>query len=189
MIKKLTRYGSSAAIVLDRPVLELLNISFSTPLKITTDGNRIIIAPAPPEESQETETPADFSKGQDRESGQAANRWGRAMAKAVAKVLDGKPLSSRTNEMEYEGAVWVVKSAHYKTLYIGVPVAVLDRVAGVIAVVEEHDGDFSLYKVAPDWFRAHMRPSSAHEGRVMMVTCSDIRSEFQPFKQIPPPQL
>ena len=189
MIKRLTRYGNDVAIVLDQPVLELLNISFDTRLKITTDGTQIIIAPVSSSESREIDPQSDFSKGQDRNSGQAANQWGRAMAKAVAKVLGGKPLSSRTNEMEYEGGVWVVKSAHYKTIYIGVPVTMLDRVAGIIAVLEEHNGDFSLYKIAPDWFKAHMRPSPAHEGRVMMATCSEIRSEFQAFKRISPEQV
>lgn len=184
MIRRLTRYGSGAALVLDRPILELLNISINTLLKITTDGKQIIIAPVPSSENGGIEFQGDLTKGQDRDSGQAANQWGRTMAKRVAKVLGGQPLSSRTNEMNYEGGVWVVKSAHYKTIYIGVPVALLDRVAGIIAVLEEHNGDFSLYQITSDWFRAHMRPSPAHEGRVMMGICSEIRNEFQAFRRI-----
>jgi antitoxin MazE len=46
MVKKLTRHGNSSALVIDRPILELLNIDESTPLQITTDGRRLIIEPA-----------------------------------------------------------------------------------------------------------------------------------------------
>ncbi len=46
MIKKLSKYGNSLALIIDKPILELLNISESTALKITTDGKTITIAPA-----------------------------------------------------------------------------------------------------------------------------------------------
>jgi len=45
MIKKLSRQGNSLALVIDRPILELLNISEETPLEISTDGESLIIAP------------------------------------------------------------------------------------------------------------------------------------------------
>ena len=45
MIKKLTRHGNSLAIVIDRPVLDLLKINADTPLEVTTDGMRLIIEP------------------------------------------------------------------------------------------------------------------------------------------------
>ena len=46
MIKKLTRHGNSMALVIDKPILELLKISPDTPLEISTDGRRLIIAPS-----------------------------------------------------------------------------------------------------------------------------------------------
>jgi antitoxin component of MazEF toxin-antitoxin module len=46
MLKKLTKHGNSLALVIDRPILELLNINTETPLEISTDGRRLIIAPA-----------------------------------------------------------------------------------------------------------------------------------------------
>lgn len=46
MIKKLTRHGNSLALVIDRGILDLLNISEKTPLSITTDGNSMVISPA-----------------------------------------------------------------------------------------------------------------------------------------------
>ena len=46
MIKKLTRHGNSLALVIDRPILDLLRIDTDTPLDISTDGKKLIIAPS-----------------------------------------------------------------------------------------------------------------------------------------------
>jgi antitoxin component of MazEF toxin-antitoxin module len=46
MTKKLVKHGNSAALVLDKPILDLLNVKMDTPLEITTDGKNIIISPA-----------------------------------------------------------------------------------------------------------------------------------------------
>lgn len=46
MVKKLTRHGNSLALVIDRPILDLLKIDEGTPLDIRTDGKRLIISPA-----------------------------------------------------------------------------------------------------------------------------------------------
>jgi antitoxin MazE len=45
MLKKLTRHGNSLALVIDKSVLELLNIDEKTPLDISTDGNLLLISP------------------------------------------------------------------------------------------------------------------------------------------------
>jgi antitoxin MazE len=45
MRKKLTKHGNSLALVIDRGVLDLLNIDDSTPLDISTDGDVLIVAP------------------------------------------------------------------------------------------------------------------------------------------------
>jgi len=45
MMKKLTKHGNSLALVMDRGVLDLLNIDEKTPLDITTDGRVLVIAP------------------------------------------------------------------------------------------------------------------------------------------------
>jgi len=46
MIKKLTKHGNSLALVLDRGVLDLLEINADTPLSIKTDGKCLIVTPA-----------------------------------------------------------------------------------------------------------------------------------------------
>ena len=48
MVKKLTRHGNSLALVIDRPILDLLKIDPETPLDVSTDGKQLIIAPAKP---------------------------------------------------------------------------------------------------------------------------------------------
>lgn len=46
MTKHLTQHGNSAALVIDKPILALLNIDMTTPLEISTDGRSLVISPA-----------------------------------------------------------------------------------------------------------------------------------------------
>jgi antitoxin MazE len=45
MIKKLTKHGNSLALVIDRPVLDQLQIDSDTPLEMSIDGHVITIVP------------------------------------------------------------------------------------------------------------------------------------------------
>ena len=45
MIKKMVTHGNSAALIIDKPILQLLKIDESTPLELTTDGRNLIISP------------------------------------------------------------------------------------------------------------------------------------------------
>jgi antitoxin component of MazEF toxin-antitoxin module len=45
MVKKLSKHGNSLALVIDRPILELLGIDEETSLEISTDGESLVIAP------------------------------------------------------------------------------------------------------------------------------------------------
>ncbi|WP_061213420.1 AbrB/MazE/SpoVT family DNA-binding domain-containing protein [Syntrophomonas wolfei] len=45
MIKTLTAHGNSSALIIDKAILELLNINNTTPLKLVTDGKSLIISP------------------------------------------------------------------------------------------------------------------------------------------------
>jgi len=45
MIKKLTKHGNSMALIIDKGVLDLLNIDGDTPLDISTDGQMLMISP------------------------------------------------------------------------------------------------------------------------------------------------
>jgi len=52
-IKRLTKHGNSLAIIIDKPILQMLNIEEDTELKIDTDGKRIVIAPVTEEERKQ----------------------------------------------------------------------------------------------------------------------------------------
>lgn len=46
MLKKLVKYGNSNALILDRAIMELLNIKEGSVVKLQTDGKALIITPA-----------------------------------------------------------------------------------------------------------------------------------------------
>jgi len=46
MLKKLVKYGNSNALILDRAIMELLNIQEGAMVKLQTDGKALIITPA-----------------------------------------------------------------------------------------------------------------------------------------------
>ena len=45
MVKTLIKHGNSLALVIDKPILELLRISSDTPLEITTNGDSLVVSP------------------------------------------------------------------------------------------------------------------------------------------------
>jgi len=45
MHKTLIKHGNSLALVIDKPILELLQITADTPLELTTNGDAILIRP------------------------------------------------------------------------------------------------------------------------------------------------
>ncbi len=62
MLKKLVKYGNSTALVLDKAILELLNMREGSIVKITTDGKSLILTPhepAPVEQVSSTVIPDD----------------------------------------------------------------------------------------------------------------------------------
>jgi antitoxin component of MazEF toxin-antitoxin module len=45
MLKKLIQHGNSSAIVIDKPIMEMLHITDETLFELTTDGKNIILSP------------------------------------------------------------------------------------------------------------------------------------------------
>lgn len=45
VIKTLTKHGNSLALVIEKPILELLGADAETPFEITTDGHVLILSP------------------------------------------------------------------------------------------------------------------------------------------------
>jgi len=45
MTKKLIQHGNSAALVIDKPIMELLHITNETIFEVSTDGKNLILSP------------------------------------------------------------------------------------------------------------------------------------------------
>lgn len=52
MVKRLTKHGNSLALVIDRGVLDLLEIDDETPLSVTTDGRSLVVTPVKDERTE-----------------------------------------------------------------------------------------------------------------------------------------
>ncbi|BBO92244.1 hypothetical protein [Desulfosarcina ovata] len=55
MIKTLTKHGNSLALVIEKPILELLGADAETPFEVTTDGRVLVLSPI-----TDTKRSADF---------------------------------------------------------------------------------------------------------------------------------
>jgi antitoxin MazE len=45
VIKKLVQHGNSAALIIDKPIMELLKMDVDTPVEVSTDGRILTISP------------------------------------------------------------------------------------------------------------------------------------------------
>ena len=45
MVKKLIQHGNSVALVIDKPIMEILNITPETTFELSTDGRNLILSP------------------------------------------------------------------------------------------------------------------------------------------------
>jgi len=72
VIKSLTKHGNSYALVIDKPILELIRATPETPFEIVSDGRCLVLVPqrAPAEERK-------FQQALDK----VHTRFGRAMKK------------------------------------------------------------------------------------------------------------
>ncbi len=79
MIKTLTKVGNSLALVIDRPILELLNLDAQTPLEVHTDGRTLTVSPA---------NEAELKAGRKRKVEEAMVRVNRRYAKALRRLAE-----------------------------------------------------------------------------------------------------
>ena len=45
MVKRLIQHGNSVALVIDKPIMEMLKITNETTFEMTTDGKNLILSP------------------------------------------------------------------------------------------------------------------------------------------------
>lgn len=53
MIKTLTKHGNSLALIIEKPILELMGMDADTPIDITTDGKVLVLSPVKDEPRNE----------------------------------------------------------------------------------------------------------------------------------------
>ena len=52
MVKNLIKHGNSYALVIDKPIMELLHMTPETDLELTTNGDNLVISPIRPQGKQ-----------------------------------------------------------------------------------------------------------------------------------------
>ena len=72
MGKNLIKHGNSYAVIIDKPILELLRAGPDTPFEVISDGRSLVLTPV-----RDPETEQRFEKAVDR----VHQRFGRAMKK------------------------------------------------------------------------------------------------------------
>jgi len=45
VVKKLTKHGNSYALIIDKPIMEMLNITNETIFELSTDGKNLVLSP------------------------------------------------------------------------------------------------------------------------------------------------
>ncbi len=110
------------------------------------------------------------------------------MAEHVSEAI-GATLTNpgRSNEASLGKQRILIKSAHYGVPQVGATEATLGRVDAIVASLQDADGAYTLYQVAPGWFRANMRSSrSPRASHVMMARCRDVRGAGKVIGHINP---
>lgn len=121
---------------------------------------------------------------QDRESGAAANAWGRRTAISVAEHLGATNLSSGSNECVLNGERVVIKCAAARTSSVGVTFKMLERLDAIIGAFQLEDGAFELWSLSPSVFESEMtdtRSLGASAGKVGIVRKDVFRERGSPI--------
>jgi len=110
---------------------------------------------------------------QDRDTGAAANEYGRATARKIATKIGATEIERSSNECRVDGEKIVIKCARVDTPSIGVTYKMLDHLDGILGAFELEDGSYDLFLLGPEAFRENMSAThsrGASAGRVGMVT-------------------
>jgi hypothetical protein len=109
---------------------------------------------------------------QDRNSGAAANRWGRETARQIASRIGATMQSRASNEALLDGQKVVIKCAAPATDSVGVTYKMLEKLDAVIGAFQLDDGSFDLWSVSPKQFVSAMRETRSRgpsAGKVAIV--------------------
>jgi hypothetical protein len=110
---------------------------------------------------------------QSRESGAAANRYGREFGEKIAQALGAEKVRKGSNEALLNGQRVVIKCRQKGRIQsVGVTYCMLERLAAIIGAFEEADGSYTIVRLPAERFRAAMTPTRSKgrsAGRVGVV--------------------
>jgi len=109
---------------------------------------------------------------QNRESGIAANQYGRATARKIMESLGARTIKSNGNECYLNNKLIAIKCARKRTSDFGLSYKMLERIDGVIGACEIEQDTYKLYELSTQLFRKNMRPTKSKgpaAGRVGLV--------------------
>ena len=75
MVKNLTKHGNSYALIIDKPIMELLGIEPESPLEVTTDGKALTVRPI-------------GGKSREERLSEAVSKTNRKYAKALKRLAE-----------------------------------------------------------------------------------------------------
>ena len=110
---------------------------------------------------------------QDRDTGAAANEYGRVTARKIATKIGATEIQRSSYECRVDGVKIVIKCARVGTPSIGVTYKMLDRLDGILGAFELDNGSYDLFLLEPHAFRENMsatQSSGASAGKVGKVT-------------------
>lgn len=96
---------------------------------------------------------------QDRNSGAAADRFGRDNAKRIAKAIGAQMIRAGSNESVWNGQRVVIKSAQLANTTVGVSYKMLEHLDGVLGAFENADGSYRLILLTAKSYTTRMQPT------------------------------
>jgi hypothetical protein len=109
---------------------------------------------------------------QNRNTGAAANLWGRHTARRIMAAIGARPVNGNSNECLWKGRRFVIKSANPGVARVGLSYKMIEHLHAVLAAFRKSGSTFELYELDPKICSDNMTPTRSKgpsKGRVGMV--------------------
>ncbi|SQD76529.1 hypothetical protein [Moritella yayanosii] len=119
---------------------------------------------------------------QNKNSGAAANKWGRETARSIASKIGATMISKASNECNHNGCKAVIKCAKVATDSVGVTYKMLERLDYIIGAFQSENGTFELFQLSSSYFENDMRATASlgsASGKVGIVRKTTFESKGQ----------
>lgn len=116
---------------------------------------------------------------QNRDSGAAANLFGRETAPKIAAAIGARMLGEESNEALLDGKRVVIKCAGKNTNSVGVTYSMLESLESVVAAFQHKNGSYDVFSLAATIYAAKARDSRSQsgEGRIGLVAKKVFQAE------------